>query len=88
VTSCEHAKNEKVSSGPKPEDKASSGEIKISCDKHKHKEHNEESTGSTKSHKKKGENQKRMKRVVYYETNSSAPLTSDAKSTSSKHNER
>jgi hypothetical protein len=79
VMSGEHAKNKKVPSG----------EIKISCDKHKHKEHNEESTGSTKSHKKKGNTNKKMiKKVVYYETNSCAPSTSDAESASSKHNKR
>jgi hypothetical protein len=84
----EHAKNKKVPSGPKSEHKVSLGEIKIFGDKHKHKEHNEDSAGSTKSHKKKGNNKKNMNKVVYYETDSSAPSTSDTKSTYSKRNER
>jgi hypothetical protein len=81
-----HAKNKKVPLGPKPEDKVSSGEIKISGDKHEHKEHSGESTSSTKSHKKKGGKKNRMKKVVYYETNSSVPSISDTESTSSKRN--
>jgi hypothetical protein len=51
----------------------------------KHKKDKEESTSSIKSQKKKGDKKKRMKKVVYFETDSSAPSTSDAESTSSKH---
>jgi hypothetical protein len=58
--------------------------MKLSDNKHKHKEHREESSSPTKSHKKKGDNNKKMNKVVYYETDSSAPSTLDIESTSSK----
>jgi hypothetical protein len=53
--------------------------MKLSSDKHKHKEHKKESFGSIKSHKKKGDKKKKMvkKKVVYYETDSFVPSTSD-----------
>jgi hypothetical protein len=88
----EHAKNEKATSGEKIEPsgakhkgKTSSREKEPSGDKHKHEERKEKSTGSDKSHKKDGKKKKKMKKVVFYETDSSAPSTSDAKSISSKH---
>jgi hypothetical protein len=62
----ENAKDEKVPSGgkpepsgSKPEDKVPSGEIKSSDDKHKYKEHKEESADSTKLHKKNGDKNKK-----------------------------
>jgi hypothetical protein len=76
----EQAKNSKVPSGSKPKDKVPSVEIKSSGDKHKDKE---ESVNSSKSHKRKDANKKnKMNKVVYYETDSSSPLTSSAESTS------
>jgi hypothetical protein len=45
--------------------------------------HKEESVGSIKSHRK--GDKKKMKKVVYYETDSSSPSTLGAESTSSKH---
>ncbi len=53
----------------------------------KHKEDKVESVGSIKSHKKGDKKKTRMKKVVYYETDSSMPSTSDAELTSSKHQE-
>jgi hypothetical protein len=44
----------------------------------KHKEQKEESIGSSKTHKKKTDKTKRMKKVVYYEIDSSSPSTSSA----------
>jgi hypothetical protein len=94
VISGEHAKNDKVPlggkpepSGSKPKGKVSSGGMKLSGNKHKQKEHKEESSGSTKPHNKKGDKKKMMKKVVYYDTDSSAPSTSDIESTSSKRQE-
>jgi hypothetical protein len=82
----EHAKKE-IPTEDKPEtlrmkheDKTPSREIKKSGDKHKHKE---EFAGSSKSYKEKGDKKKSMNKVVYYETDSSLPSTSDAESTSS-----
>jgi hypothetical protein len=81
----EHAKKELMiteeiprSSGKKNEEKIPSKEVD-----HKHKEKKDESTGSIKSHKK-GDKKNKMKKVVYYETDSSTPSTSSAESTSSK----
>jgi hypothetical protein len=74
------------SSGKKHEDKTSSKEAKISGDKHK--EDKEESASSIKSHKKGDKKKKKMKKVVNYKTDSSMPSTSNAESTSSKHQER
>jgi hypothetical protein len=95
VMSGEHSKNEKVLSGGKPEPLGSmpentmpAGGMKPSDDKHKHKEHEEESTGSTKLHKKKGNKKKKMMKVVYYAADSSVASTSDVESTSSKCQER
>jgi hypothetical protein len=89
----EHAKKEVAtgeksrSSRKKHEGKTLSEEVKISEDKHK--EDKEESSSSIKSHKNKGDKKKnKMKKVVYYKTDLSAPSTSDAESTSSKHKER
>jgi hypothetical protein len=79
----EHAKREIVtgekpgSSGKKNEGKNPSKEASD-----KHKEHKDESTGSINSHKKGNKEKKKMKKVVYYETNSSTPSTSNAESTS------
>jgi hypothetical protein len=68
----------------KHEDKTPSKEANISGEKDK-----EESVGSVKSHKKKGDkNKKKMNKVVYYETDSSTPSTFDVESTSSKRQER
>jgi hypothetical protein len=50
--------------------------------------HKEESVGSIKSHRKGDEKKNKMKKVVYYETDSSSPSTYGAESTSSKHQER
>jgi hypothetical protein len=92
VLSGEHTKNEKTTSGEKIEPSGAKHEGKISSrekepsgDKHKHEERKEESTGSTKSHKKDGKMKKKLRKVVYYETDSSTPSTSDAESISSKH---
>jgi hypothetical protein len=54
----------------------------------KNKEHKEESVGSIKSHRKGDKKKNKMKKVVYYETDSSSPSTSGAESTSSKCQER
>jgi hypothetical protein len=53
----------------------------------KHKEDKDETAGSIKSHKKGDKNKKKMKKVVYYEIDSSTPSTFDAESTSSKRQE-
>jgi hypothetical protein len=80
----EHAKRELItgekigSSVKKNEEKNLSKEAG-----HKHKE--EKDADSIKSHKKGDKKKKKMKNVVYSETNSSTPSTSDAESTSSKH---
>jgi hypothetical protein len=92
----EHAKNEKVTSGGKPEssgskleDKVPSRGMKPSGDKHKHKQHEEESTGTTKLHKKKDnkKKKKKIKKLVYYDTYSSMSSTSYIESTSFKRQE-
>jgi hypothetical protein len=85
----EHAKKELItwekseSSGKKNEGKTP---LKEASDKHK--EDKDEFTGSIKSHKKGDKEKKKMKKVVYHETDSSTPSTSDAESTSSKSQER
>jgi hypothetical protein len=67
----EHTKRDMItgeklgSSGKKNEETTPSKEAD-----HKHKEEKDESTGSIKSHKK-GDKKKNMKKVVYYETDSS-----------------
>jgi hypothetical protein len=75
------AKNEKAPSGEKHEEKMLSMH---SSEKSK----KEESQGSFKSHNKDGK-KKRIRKVVYYETNtSSSPSTSGTESTNSKRKER
>jgi hypothetical protein len=81
----EHAKRE-MATGEKP---GSSGKknkertlSKEADDKHK-----EESVGSIKSHRKGDRKKKKMKNVVYYETDSSSPSTSGVESTSLKRQE-
>jgi hypothetical protein len=75
----EHAKKELItedkpgSSGKKNEEKTPSKEAS-----HKLKEDKDESTGSIKSHKKGDKKKNKMKKVVYYETDSSTPSTSGA----------
>jgi hypothetical protein len=54
------------SSGKKNEEKTPSKEVG-----HKHKEEKDESVGSIKSHKKGDMKKKKMKKVVYYKTDSS-----------------
>jgi hypothetical protein len=89
VISGECAKREMItgekpgSSGKKKEERTPSKEAGD-----KHKEHKEESTGSIKSHKKGDKKKNKMKKVVYYETNSSSPSTSGVESTFLKHQER
>jgi hypothetical protein len=84
----EHAKKELMtgeklgSSGKKNEGMTPSKEAGD-----KRTEDKEESTGSIKSHKKGDKKKTKMKNVVYYETDSSMPSTSDAELTSSKHQE-
>jgi hypothetical protein len=56
---------------------------KEASDKHK-----EESAGSIKSHRKGDKKKMKMKKVVYYETDSSSPSTFGTESTSSKRQER
>jgi hypothetical protein len=85
----EHAKKELItgeklgSSRKKNEGKTPSMEASD-----KHKEDNDESASSIKSHMKGDKKKKKMKKVVYYETNSSTPSTSHIESTSSKRQER
>jgi hypothetical protein len=81
----EHAKKELIteekakSLGKKNEEKTLSKEAG-----HKHKEDKDETVGSIKSHKKGDKKKNKMKRMVYYETDSSTPSTSGTESTSSK----
>jgi hypothetical protein len=86
VMSGEHAKREIVI-GDKPEASGRKNDewtpSKEAGDKHK-----EESTGSIKSHRKGDKKKKKIKKVVYYEIDSSSPFTSDAESTTSKRQER
>ena len=78
----DHAKRE-IMTGDKP---ASSGKTLSRESDHKHKE---ESSPSTKTHRK-GDKKKKMKKVVYYETDSSSPSTSSSSDSSvaSKRHER
>jgi hypothetical protein len=77
----QHAKRETVTgekleaSGRKNDERTPSKEAD---DKHK-----EESAGSIKSHRKGNKMKRKMKKVVYYEIDSSSPSTSGAESTSS-----
>jgi hypothetical protein len=70
-------------SGKKNEERTPSKEVGD-----KHKEHKEESAGSIKSHRKGDKKKNKMKKVVYYETDSSSPSTSYSESTSLKRQER
>jgi hypothetical protein len=85
----EHTKKELIT-GEKPRSsgKKNKGKTPSKVAGDKHKEDKEESAGSIKSHKKGNKKKKKMKKVVYYDTDSSTPSTSDAESTSSKHQER
>jgi hypothetical protein len=82
----EHTKREMVT-GEKPEGSGRKNDewtpSKEAGDKHK-----EESASSIKSHRKGDKKIKKMKKVVYYKTDSSSPFTSDAESTTSKCQER
>jgi hypothetical protein len=75
----EHVKREMIT-GEKPGSLGKKNEGKTSSKEagDKHKEHKDESTGSINSHKKGDKKKKRMKKVVYYETDSSTPSTSGA----------
>jgi hypothetical protein len=75
VISGDHAKREIVTGSDKS---ASSGRTHSRESGHKHKE---ESASSIKSHRR-GDKKKKMKKVVYYDTDSSSPSTSDSESTS------
>jgi hypothetical protein len=85
----EHTKKELItrenprSSGKKNEGKTLSKEASD-----KNKEDKDESISSIKSHKKGDKKIKKMNKVVYYETDSSMPSTSDAESISAKRQER
>jgi hypothetical protein len=82
----EHVKREMVT-GEKPKASRKKNEeqtlSKEAGDKHK-----EESADSIKSHRKVDKKIKKMKKVVYYETDSSSPSTFGTESTSSKRQER
>jgi hypothetical protein len=86
----EHAKKELMITGEKPGSLGKKNEEKTLSKEvgHKHKEENDESASSIKSHKMGDKKKKKMKKVVYYETDSSMPSTSGAESTSSKGQER
>jgi hypothetical protein len=71
------------SSGKKNEERTPSKETGD-----KHKEHKKESTGSIRSHRKGDKKKNQMKKVVYYETDSSSHSTSGTESTTSKRQER
>jgi hypothetical protein len=75
----EHAKREMVTSDKPEASRRKNDEetpSKEADDKYK-----EESTGSIKSHRKGDKKEKKMKKVVYYETDSLSPSTSGAEST-------
>jgi transposase InsO family protein len=82
----EHAKREMVT-GEKPEGSGRKNE-EWTPSKETDKKHKEESAFSIKSHRKGDKNKKKMKKVVYYETDYSSPSTSGTESTTSKHQER
>jgi hypothetical protein len=77
-----HAKREMVTSekpegsGRKNDERTPSKEADV--------KHKEESASSIKSHRKGDKKKNKMKKVVYYETDSSSPSTSNAESTTSK----
>jgi hypothetical protein len=85
----EHAKREMVT-GNKPEGSGRKNDEQTPLKEasNKLKEHKEESAGSIKSHMKGDKKKTKMKKVVYYETDSSSPSTSGTESTTSKHQER
>jgi hypothetical protein len=81
----EHAKREMVTGDRREASVRKNDErtpSKEAGDKH------EESAGSIKSHRKGDKKKKKMKKVVYYETDSLSPSTSDVESTTSKRQER
>jgi hypothetical protein len=82
----EHTKREMVT-GEKPEGSGRKNNeqtpLKEVGDKHK-----EESASSIKSHRKGEKKKNKMKKVVYYKTDSSSPSTSGVESTISKRQER
>jgi hypothetical protein len=82
----EHAKREMVPS-EKPE---ASGRMndEWTPSKEADDKHEEESAGSIKSHRKGDKKKQKMKKVVYYEIDSSSPSTFGTKSTTSKCQER
>jgi hypothetical protein len=73
---------------PGSSEKKNEGKTPSKETSNKHKEGKDESTSSINSHKKGNKKKKKMKNVVYYETDSSMPSTSSVESTSSKHQER
>jgi hypothetical protein len=79
VISADHTKRE-IATGDKAEDSGRKNNERTpsreSGDKYK-----KESTSSIKSHRKGDKKNKKMKKVVYYETDSSSPSTSGAEST-------
>jgi hypothetical protein len=82
----EHAKKEIVTGeNPKGSRRKNDEQTpsKEAGDKHK-----EEFASSIKSHRKGDKKKNKMKKVVYYETDSSSPSTSGAESTTLKHQER
>jgi hypothetical protein len=89
VLSGEHTKRETVT-GEKPEASGKKNDERTPSKEasDKHKEHKEESTGSIKSHRKGDKKKRKIKKVVYYDIDSSSPSTSGAKYTSLKRQER
>jgi hypothetical protein len=81
----DHTKREIVI-GDKAESSGRKNERTLSRDSDD--KYKEESASSIKSHRKVYKNKKKMKKVVYYETDSLSPSTSGAKSTTSKRQER
>jgi hypothetical protein len=82
----EHAKREIVT-GEKPEGSGRKNDERTPS-KEVGDMHKEESASSIKSHRKGDKNKRKIKKVVYYETDSSSPSTSGAESTTSKRQER
>jgi hypothetical protein len=76
-----HAKREMVT-GDKLE---ASGRKNKEWTPSKEADNKEESIGSIESHRKGDKKNKKMKKLVYYETDCSSPSTSGAESTTSKH---
>jgi hypothetical protein len=82
----EHTKREMVT-GKKPKASGRKNEEQTPS-KEADNKHKEESTSSIKSHRKGDKKEMKMKKVVYYETDSSSPSTSGTESTTSKRQER